>query len=134
MKLKSIFWWIVQVILKYDCISVDWWNGTKKTNIRFRNFDDFETYINAINAVYDSEDVIFTGWVYRLNTPQFNKVNRSQYGKGADFKRDISEYTGNNCYIPTSGNCFIKSIICLTGRDCTEVFLNFIPMKKEEIT
>ena len=37
----------------------------QKTNIRFKNVDDFENYINAIdNGGYDSEDVIFTGWLY----------------------------------------------------------------------
>ena len=44
----------------------------QKTNIRFKNVDDFESYINAIdNKGYDSEDVIFTGWLYKLNTPEF---------------------------------------------------------------
>ena len=43
-----------------------------KTNIRFKSFDDFESYINAIYIDYDSEDVTFTGYVYILNTPQFN--------------------------------------------------------------
>ena len=36
----------------------------QKTNIRFKNVDDFESYINAIdNSGYDSEDVFFTGWL-----------------------------------------------------------------------
>ena len=82
-----------------------------KRNIRIRNMDDFESYINAIDIDYDSEDVIFLGWLYKLNTPEFNKVNRSQYGRGTDFKQAIVEYAGKNCYIPTSGNCFIKCII-----------------------
>ena len=64
----------------------------QKTNIRFKNVDDFESYINVIdNSGYDSEDVIFTGWLYKLNTPGFRKVNRSQYGRGTDFKQDIVE-------------------------------------------
>ena len=42
-----------------------------KTNIRFKNMDDFERYINAIDVDYDSEDVIFTGYVYKLDTPPF---------------------------------------------------------------
>ena len=57
----------------------------QKTNIRFTNVDDLETYINAIDVDYDSEDVIFTGWLYKINTPEFKKVNRSQYGRGTDF-------------------------------------------------
>ena len=99
----------------------------QKTNIRFKNVDDFESYINAIdNSGYDSEDVIFTGWLYKLNTLEFKKVNRSQYGRGTDFKQDIVEYIGYNCYIPTSGNCFIKCITYFTKKDYTEEFLTFI--------
>ena len=46
----------------------------QKTNIRFKNVDDFDSYINAIDYKgYDSEDVIFTGWLYKLNTPDFKK-------------------------------------------------------------
>ena len=36
----------------------------RKTNIRFRNMDDFESYINPIDIDYDSEDVLITGYVY----------------------------------------------------------------------
>ena len=99
----------------------------QKTNIRFKNVDDFESYINAIdNSGYESEDVISTGWLYKLNTPEFKKINRSQYGRCTDFKQDILEYIGNNCYIPTSGNCFIKCINYFTKKDYTEEFLTFI--------
>ena len=46
----------------------------QKTNIRFKNVGDFESYINAIdNSGYDSEDVVFTGWLYKLNTLEFKK-------------------------------------------------------------
>ena len=89
----------------------------QKTNIRFKNVDDFEIYINAIdNSGYDSEDVIFTGWLYKINTPEFKKVNRSQFGRGTDFKQDIVEYIGNNCYIPKSGKCSIKCINYFTKK------------------
>ena len=91
-------------------------------------------HIKAIdNSRYDSDDAIFTGWLYKWNTPKFNKVNRSQYGRGTDFKQDIVEYTGKNCYIPTSGNCFIKCINYLTGKDYTEQFLNFIRTEKRRL-
>ena len=65
----------------------------QKTNIRFKNVDDLESYINAIdNSGYDSEVVIFTGWLYKLDTHEFKKVNRTQYGRGTDFKQDFVEY------------------------------------------
>ena len=90
----------------------------------------FESYINAIDIDYDSEDVTFTGYVYKLKTPQFIRVNRSQYGRGTSFRKDIVENIGNNCYIPTSGNCFIKCINYFTKKDYTEEFLTFIPTEK----
>ena len=97
-----------------------------KTNIRFKNMDDFERYINAIDIDYDSDDVIFTGYVYKLNTPQFKVVKRSAYGKGTNYMQEIVEYHGQNCYIPTSGMCFIKCINYFTKKDYTEEFLTFI--------
>ena len=98
-----------------------------ETKIRFKNVDDFQSYINAIdNSGYDSEDVIFKGWLYKLNTLEFKKVNRSQNGRGTDFKQDIVEFRCNNCYIPTSGNCFINCNSYFTKKDYTEEFLTFI--------
>ena len=97
-----------------------------KTNIRFKNMDDFERYINAIDIDYDSEDIIFTGYVYKLDTPQFKVVKRSAYGKGTNYMQKIVEYHGQNCYIPTSGMCFIKCINYFTKSDYTNEFLTFI--------
>ena len=65
-----------------------------KTNIRFKSMDDFETYMNAIDIDYDSEDVTFTGYLYNLHTPQFNVAKRSAYGKGTNYMQEIVEYHG----------------------------------------
>ena len=97
-----------------------------KTNIRYKNMDDFERYINAIDIDYDSEDVTFIGYVYKINTPQFKVVKRSAYGRGTNHMQEIVEYYGRNCYIPTSGMCFIKCINYFTKKDYTEEFLTFI--------
>ena len=37
----------------------------RKTNIGFKNMNDSESYVNAIDFDYDDEDVIFTGYVYK---------------------------------------------------------------------
>ena len=90
----------------------------QKTNIRFKSLDDFETYISAMNNCgYDSDDVVFKGRLDKLGTLEFKKVNRFQYDRGTDFKQDVDEYIGNNCYIPTSGSCFIKCIKYFTRKD-----------------
>ena len=36
----------------------------RKTNNRFKNYVDFESYINAIDIDYDSKEVTFTGYVF----------------------------------------------------------------------
>ena len=97
-----------------------------KTNIRYKNMDDFERYIDAIDVDYDSEDVTFTGYFYKLDTPQFKVVKRSAYGKGTNYMQEIVEYHGQNVYILTSGMCFIKCINYLFKKDYTEEFLSFI--------
>ena len=94
---------------------------------RFKKVDDFETYSKPIkNGGYDSDNFILTGWLYKLNELEFNKVNRSQYGKGTAFKQHIVEYIGKKCYIPTSGNCFIECISHLNAKSYMNEFLTFI--------
>ena len=98
----------------------------RQTHIRFRNISDYEAYINAIDQDYDSEDSIFNGYICKINTPQFNRVNGSQYGNGCSFDKIIVEYQGNNCFIPTKGYCFVKCINFLTGQDYKQQYLDFI--------
>ena len=98
----------------------------RQTHIRFRNISDYEAYINSIDQEYDSEDCIFNGYIYKIDTPQFIKINRSQYGNGCSFDKKIVEYRGNNCFIPTKGYCFVKCINFLTGQDYKEQYLEFI--------
>ena len=88
--------------------------------------DDFEAYINAIDEGYDAEDAIFNGYIYTLNTPQFKKVIRSQYGNGCDFKHEINYIRGIVCFIPTKGYCFVKCINFLTGDDYKQQYLDFL--------
>ena len=98
----------------------------RQTHIRFRNISENEAYINAIDEGYDAEDAMFNDYIYKIATPQFNLVNRSQYVNGCDFKHEIIEYRGNNCFIPTKGFCFGKCINFLTGQDYKQQYLDFI--------
>ena len=78
--------------------------------MRFEIVDDFEKYFDVIDVDYDSEDVFFTKWLYKLNTPELNKMNRSQYGKygtGTDFRQKIFEIVGSNCFLPSDTLSFI---------------------------
>ena len=97
-----------------------------EASIRFKKMDHFESYINAIDIDYDSEDVNFTGYIYKVNTTQFNVVKQSAYSKGTHYKQEIVEKHGQNYYIPTSGMCFIKCNKYFTRKDYTEEFSTFI--------
>ena len=72
------------------------------------------------------------GYVYKINTPQFNLVNRSQYVIGCDLKLEIIEYRGDICFIRTKGYCFVKCINFITGEDCKEQYLDFIRNEKND--
>ena len=102
----------------------------RQTHIRFRNFTDYETCISSIDQDYESEDAIFNDCIYKLNTPQFNIVNRSRYGNGCNFQQHILEYQAKNCYIPSDGYSFLNCFNSLTGKDCKEHQLDFIRIEQ----
>ena len=99
---------------------------TRQTHIRFRNMSHFETHINIIDVDYDADDCIFKGYNYKIDTPIFNKVKKSQYRKGCSFDKTILDYCGNNCFIPSKGYCFVKCINFLTDQDYNDKYLDFI--------
>ena len=98
----------------------------RTTHIRFRNIDDYEAYINSIDEGYDAKDSIFNGYIYKIKTPQFNLVNRSQHGIACHIKQEIFEDRGNKCFIPTKSYCFVKYINFITGQDYKQQCLDFI--------
>ena len=85
----------------------------RETHIRFRNTTDYEHYINAFDGEFDAEGAFFNGYIFKVNTPQFNLVNRCQYGNGCGFNHRIIEYQGSNCFIPTKGYCSVKNVIII---------------------
>ena len=103
---------------------------TRPTHTRVRNKTDYEAYINSIDGSDDAEDSVFIGYFYKINTPQFNKVNRSQYGNGCYYKHEKTEYPGKNCFIPTKGYFFVKCSDFITGEDYKQQYLDFIRNEK----
>ena len=81
---------------------------TRETHFRFSNTDNYEAYDIPIDQDYEFEDAVFIGYLYKIKTLQFNLVNRSQNGNCCDFKHEIVEYRGDNCFIPTKRYCFVK--------------------------
>ena len=93
--------------------------------MRFKNNEQYESEIDIVDKEYNADDSIFTGYIYKLNTPACNKVDRPSNEKAMDFKQVILEFLGHNCFILTSGYCFIKCIKYLTGGDYKKLFLDF---------
>ena len=102
-----------------------------QTHIRFRNFIDYESFINAIDQKYESEDATFNRYIFTTVTPHCKLVNRSQNGNGFDFNYEIIEYRGNNCFIP-KGYCFVKCINFITGEDYKQQYPDFIGIEKKK--
>ena len=50
----------------------------QRTNIRIKKRVEFETYVNAIDVDFENDNGIFTRWLYKLNTTECFKINRSQ--------------------------------------------------------
>ena len=101
----------------------------QKTNIRFKIMPDFESYINAIDIDYDSEDVTFTRYVYKLNTPQSKLLKEVLKVKVLIICKKLLNIM-DKTYIPTSGMCFFKCINHFTKKDYTEEFLTWIRSEK----
>ena len=101
-----------------------------KTNLRFKNMDNFESFINAVEIDYESHDVIFTGYIQKFTTHPFNAVKRSSYGEGTNYMNEIVERYGQNVFSPTSGSCFIQCNNYYTNNEYTEEFKNFIRNEK----
>ena len=98
----------------------------RETRNSFKNIFEYEAYINFIHQGYDAEDAIFNGYFHKINTPQFNLVSRSQYGYGCEFRHEIFENRGKNCFLQTKGYCFVKCVNFSTGEDYKEQYLDFI--------
>ena len=101
-----------------------------KTDLRFRNLEDFESYIKAIDIDYDNEIVIFTGFVYKVSTHHFNVVERNAYAKGINHMKESAESYGQNVYKPTSGISFIKFNKYFNKNSYTEEFRDFLGNEK----
>ena len=104
----------------------------RQIHVRFTNVTDYEADIGPFDQDYESDDTIFNGYIYKIVFPQFNLVNRSQYVSGCNFKHEITEHQGRNCFTPTKRYCLVKCINFLTGGDYKQQNLDFIRNKKND--
>ena len=107
-------------------------DANRRTYIKFGNINDFESNNNSIGEGYETEYITLIGHIHKIDTPVFNMINRAKYGNGCDFKHQIIEYNGNNCYIPTKSYCYIECFNYSTGLDYRH-FSKLSELKKSEI-
>ena len=78
-------------------------NGEIDNNRVFKDSNDLAKFIHKILDKYDDHPSIFyTGKIYRPFT-NFERVNRSEHGRGSNEFNFFLEYEGQKCYTP-SGN------------------------------
>ena len=71
------------------------------TVMKFKKIQHFDSFDNNIDIDYDAVDKIFTVYLFKINTSEFKRVNRSDGRKRTDFEQDVAEVVVNNCHIAT---------------------------------
>ena len=105
-------------------------DGEIDTNRLFKNSDELAKFIDKILDNYDNHpSIYYTGNIYRYFR-NFKRVNRSEYGRGANEFNNILEYQGDNCYIPNGNGCFLKCINYIFDKDFSIEYFEFIKSYK----
>ena len=104
--------------------------GEIDTNRFFKDSDELAKFIDKILDKYDDHPrIYYTGGIYRYFRI-FKRVNRSEYGRGANDLNNILEYEGKNCYIPSGNGCFLKCINYIFDKDFIIEYFEFIKSYK----
>ena len=105
-------------------------DGEIDTNRFFKNSDELAKFIDKILDKYDHHpSVYYTGNIYRY-LRNFKRVNRSEYGRGANEFNNILEYEGKNCYIPSGNGCFLKCNNFIFDKDFSIEYFEYIKSYK----
>ena len=96
----------------------------------FKDSEELAKFIDKLLDKYDDHpSIYYTGGIYRYFR-NFKRVNRSEYGRGADEFNNILEYEGKNCYIPSGNGCFLKCVIYIFDKDFSIEYFEFIKSYK----
>ena len=85
-----------------------------------------------LNKNNDHPSIYYTRKIYRYFRI-FERVNRSEHGRSANEFINISEYEGENCYIPNGNGCFLKCINFIFKKDFSIEYFEFIQTYKVEL-
>ena len=82
--------------------------GEIDSNSFFKDSNELANFIHKkLDKFDDHSGIYYAVSLYRYFR-KFKRVNRSEYGRGANEFDNILEYEGENCYIPSGIGCFPK--------------------------
>ena len=85
--------------------------------ISFNNIYQFKQYILDLSESYDLDTWEFEGSMTLIQLDKFTNHNKSKRGMGINSSFTISEYKGENCYIPSQDKCFLKCYYYLKNNE-----------------
>ena len=101
-------------------------DGEIDTKRFFKDSKELVKFIDKILDKYDDHPSInYAGNIYRYFR-NFTRVTRSDHGKGAIEFDNIPEYEGENCYILSGNECFLKCIKYFFNKDFSTEYFEFI--------
>ena len=104
--------------------------GEIDTNRFIKDSDELAKFIDKILDKYDNHpSIYYTGNIYRYFR-NFKRVNKLEYGRGANEFNNILEYEGKNCYIPSGNGCFLKCTNYIFDKDFSIEYFEFIKSYK----
>ncbi|ESO85875.1 hypothetical protein LOTGIDRAFT_167626 [Lottia gigantea] len=107
----------------------------KQNELKEKQFNKYRKTWNRIDSVFKTLITVLTVGItvatavtgeiiFRKNN--FRIVKRSKTGRGGNLLKKINEYKGENCFIPSDGNCFIKCVNHFMNKDLTNEFQDFV--------
>ena len=105
-------------------------DGEIDNNRFFKDSNELSKFKDKILDKYDDHpSIYYTGNIYGYFR-NFKRVTRSEHGRGANEFKNIQEYEGEKCYIPSGNACFLKRINYIFEKDFSTEYFEFIKSDK----
>ena len=74
----------------------------------------------------DGEAIFFVGVMIFSDEPVIEQVKLTDYGKEGDYSFIVATFHGDKRFLQLDKLCYLKSIVCLIGKDSTTFFTNYL--------
>ena len=100
-------------------------DGEIKTNRFFQDSSELAKFRKRLDKYDDHPSIYYKSKIYKYFR-NCNRVNRSKRGRSPNEINNISEYEGENCFIPNGNGCFLKCFNYIFKKYFCREFLEFI--------